>query len=96
MIVAGDLNSELDVPERAARDKEIVEALMEARDEYILAQFILCHKVWDWDGKTWSMVCLGQEVRSHIECLLGTDLRLFRNVSVRDPQHNLDHYMILW
>ena len=27
--------------------------------------------------------------------LLGTDRSLFRNVSVRDPRHNTDHYMVV-
>ena len=27
--------------------------------------------------------------------ILGTDRRLFGNVSVRDPRHNSDHYLVL-
>ena len=27
--------------------------------------------------------------------ILGTDLSLFGNVSVRDPRHNSDHYMVM-
>ena len=34
-------------------------------------------------------------VRSRTYYILGTDRRLFRNVSVRDPRHNTDHYMVL-
>ena len=37
----------------------------------------------------------GQEVRSRTDYILGTDRRLFRNVTVRDPRHNSDHYMVL-
>ena len=41
------------------------------------------------------MVREGREVRSRTDYILGTDLRLFWNVSVRDPRHNSDHYMVL-
>ena len=36
-----------------------------------------------------------REVRSRTDYILGTDRCLFGNVSVRDPRHNLDHYMVL-
>ena len=34
-------------------------------------------------------------MRSWTDYILGTDLRLFGNVSVRDPMHNSDHYLVL-
>ena len=34
-------------------------------------------------------------VRSRTDYILGTDRRLFWNVSVWDPRHNTDHYMVL-
>ena len=37
----------------------------------------------------------GQVVRSRADYILGTDSRLFKNVAVRDPRHNSDHYMVL-
>ena len=37
----------------------------------------------------------GRVVRSWTDYLLGTDRSLFRNVSVRDPRHNTDHYMVV-
>ena len=40
------------------------------------------------------MVRLGREVRYRMDYILGTDRRLFRNVSVRDPSQNSDYYMI--
>ena len=36
-----------------------------------------------------------REVRSWMYYILGTDRRLFRNVSVWDPRYNSDHYMVL-
>ena len=41
------------------------------------------------------MLQKGKEVRSRTYYILGTDRRLFGNVSVRDPRHNSDHYMVL-
>ena len=43
----------------------------------------------------WDMRQKGQVVRSRTEYILGTDRRLFKNVSVRDPRHNTDQYMVL-
>ena len=41
------------------------------------------------------MVREGGVVRSRTDYILGTCRRLFWNVSVWDPRHNTDHYMIL-
>ena len=41
------------------------------------------------------MILEGREVRSRIYYILGVDHRLFWNVSVRDPRHNSDHYVVL-
>ena len=34
-------------------------------------------------------------MRSRTDYILGTDFRLFGNVSVQDPRHNSDHYLVL-
>ena len=34
-------------------------------------------------------------IRSQTDYLLGTDRSLFRKVTVRDPRHNSDHYMVV-
>ena len=41
------------------------------------------------------MIWEGMEVQSRTDYILGTDCRLFVNVSVRNPRHNSDHYMVL-
>ena len=41
------------------------------------------------------MLQKGREVRSRTDYILGTDRRLFGNVSVRDPRHNSNHYTVL-
>ena len=37
----------------------------------------------------------GKAVRSTTDYILGTDRSLFKNVTVRDPCHNSDHYMVM-
>ena len=41
------------------------------------------------------MIREGREVQSRTDYILETDRRLFGNVSIRDPRHNSDHYMVL-
>ena len=41
------------------------------------------------------MIRVGREVRYRTDYILGTDFHLFWNVSVQDPRHNSDHYMVL-
>ena len=41
------------------------------------------------------MIREGREVSSRTDYIMGTDQRIFGNVSVREPRHNSDHYMVL-
>ena len=41
------------------------------------------------------MVQAGREVRSQTDYILGTDRNIFLNVSIWDPMHNSDHYLVL-
>ena len=41
------------------------------------------------------MVCEGKVVRSWTDYILGTDQSLFLDVSVRDPRHSTDHFMVV-
>ena len=59
------------------------------------AHFLPRKRNWGRERRTWSMVREGKVVRSWTEYLLGTDRSLFRNVSVRDPRHNTDHFMVV-
>ena len=63
--------------------------------EEIFPHFLPQRFPWCQDRRTWSMVQLGMEVRSRTDYILGTDYCLFRNVAIRDPQHNSDHYLVL-
>ena len=95
LIVAGDLNTTLSDPENDGRGTEIAAALTEAGLEYMAAHFLPRQRRWGRERRTWSMVQEGKVVRSRTDYILGTDRRLFWNVSVRDPSHNNDHYMLL-
>ena len=41
------------------------------------------------------MIREGRFVQSQTDVILGTDHLIFGNVSVWDPRHNSDHYMVL-
>ena len=41
------------------------------------------------------MVREGKVVRSRTDYLLGTDRSLFKNLSIRDPRHNTDQFMVV-
>ena len=41
------------------------------------------------------MVRGGTAIWSRTDYILGTDHSLFRNVAVRDPRYNSDHYMVV-
>ena len=95
LIVEGDLKTDLGDAESNRRGSEIVAAMAEARVEDIRAHFLPRKQNWGRERRTWSMVREGKVVRSRTDYLLGTDRSLFRNVSVRDPRHNTDHFMVV-
>ena len=41
------------------------------------------------------MVRVGREVRSRTDYILGKYRCIFKNLAVRDPRHNSDHYLVL-
>ena len=93
--MAGDLNTDLRDTENDRRGSEIAAAMTEAGVEDMTAHFLPIKRNWGRERRTWSMVREGKVVRSWTDDLLGTDRRLFRNVSVRDPRHNTDHFMVV-
>ena len=94
LIVTGDLNTDLGDMECDGRGAEIVAAIMEAGLEDMAAQFLPRKRKWGREQRTWAMVRGGKAVRSRTDYILGTDRSLFRNVAVRYPRHNSDHYMV--
>ena len=74
---------------------DIAAAMTEAGVEEITAHFLPRKCRWGRERRAWIMVREGKVVRSRTDYLLGTDRSLFRNVSVRYPRHNNDHFMVV-
>ena len=93
LLVVGYLN--LKLPEGDWMWKEIAEALTTEGLEDMLSHFRPHRHSWCQDRRKWSMVRAGREVRFLTDYTQGTDGRIFWNVSVQDPRHNSDHYLVL-
>ena len=91
LMVAGDMNANLAEPEGNRRGEDIAEAFATEGLEGMSAHFLPRRRPWCRDMRTWSMIREGREVRSRTDYILGTDRRIFGNVSVRDPRHNSYH-----
>ena len=89
------LNTDLEDSESDRRGSEIGAAMMEAGVEDMTAHFLPRKYRWVREIRKWSMVQEGKVVRSRTDYLLGTDRSLFRKVSVQDPRHNTNHFMVV-
>ena len=95
MLVEGDFNVSLLVLKGDQRGEDIAADMLTEVLEDMSAHFLpRCHS-WCRYRKKWSMFREGREVRSRTDYILGMDRCLFGNVSVRDPRHNSDHYMVM-
>ena len=95
LLVAGDLNMTLAETENNQRGTDIAAALTVEGLENMSAHFLPRRRKWGRERRTWSMVREGKAVRSWTDYILGTDRRLLWNVSVREPRHSTDQYMVL-
>ena len=95
LMVAGDFNVDIMSPERNKMAENIATDLATAGVEDMAQHFMPQRRQWSRDRRTWDMQRKGQVVRSRTDYILGTDRRLLKNVAVRDPRHNTDHYMVL-
>ena len=93
LMVAGDLNVDILAPE-GRRAENIAMDLATAGVEDMAQHFMPRRRRWNRDRWTWDMRRKGQVVRSWTDYILGTDRRLFKNVAVRNPRNNTDHYMV--
>ena len=59
------------------------------------AHFLPRKRRWGQERRTRSMVKEGKVFRSRADYYLGTNQSFFRNVSIRDPQHNTDRFMVV-
>ena len=95
LLVAGDLNINPAAPEGDRREEDIATTIATEGLEDMDPHFLPRQRRWCRDRRTWGMLRKGREVRSWTDYILGTDLRLFGNVSVREPRNNSEHYMVL-
>ena len=95
LLVSGDLNTNLAALEGDRREEEIATTIPTEGLEDMAQHFLPRERRWCRDRRTWGMLRKGREVWSWTDYIMGTDRRLFRNVSVWDPWHNSDHYMVL-
>ena len=95
LLVTGDFNVDLATPEGDRKAEDITTTLATEGLEDMARHFLPRESRWCRDRRTWGILRKGREVRSRTDYILGTDIRLFRNVAGRDPQHNSDHYMVL-
>ena len=95
LLMGGAFNVNLATPEGYRRAEDIAKTLATKGLEDMARHFLPRESRWCRDQRTWGMLQKGREVRSRTDYILGTDRRLFRNVAVRDPRHNSDHYNVL-
>ena len=95
LLVEGDFNTDLGNTASDGRVMDIAEALTEAGVEDMTVHFLLSKRPRGRERRTWIMVREGRVIRSRTDYLIGTDRSLLRNVAVRDPRHNSDHYMVV-
>ena len=93
--MAEDLNTDLGDTENDRRGWDIAAAMTEAGVKDMTAHFLPRKRKWGREHRTWSMVREGKVVRSRTDYLLGTDRSLFRNMSVRYPRYNTNHFMVV-
>ena len=95
ILVASNFNIDLESPDGNKCNKAIVEAIAIDGIEDMAEHYLPCNL--PWKSYRWTCIIIhhGQEVRSQMDYILGTDRHLFLNVSVRDPRHNTEHYMVL-
>ena len=95
LLVAGDLNANLAATEGDRRAEDTTATLATKGLEDMAQPFLPRESRRCRDWRTWGILWNGREVWSRTDYILSTDSRLFRNVAVRDPWHNSDHYMVL-
>ena len=95
LMVAGDFNADIAAPEGNRRAENITTDIATAGLEDMAQHFMPRGRRWCRDRRMWDIRRKGQVVRSWTDYILGTDSRMFKNVAVRDPRNNSDHYMVL-
>ena len=95
LLVVGNFNTYLEFLDRHDRDEVIVSEMAMEGLEDMKEHFLPRKLLWNRDVHMCSMLRRGKEVRYRTSYILGTDRHLLQNVSVLDPRHNTDHYLLL-
>ena len=95
LLATGNINVNLEAPEVQEREKEIMETLSAVGLNEISGNFLPQCTSWFRDGRKWSMISRGQELRSRTNYIMGNCFHLLQNVAVQDTRHNIDHYLVL-
>jgi hypothetical protein len=92
IILLGDINVDLRTQTPDNRDTEIMALLATLGLEDMAAHFIQRKKFRH--GNTWQMERDGTTLQSQCDYILGTDRRIFKYISIKDPFYNSDHFMV--
>ena len=82
LFVPEDFNVNLSEPEGNRRGEDIAAAMAMEGLKDMLAHFLQRRHSWCRDGRTWITIRDGREVSSCTDYILGTDLRLFGDISI--------------
>ena len=77
LIVAGDLNVDIERTVGRGQDEDIATAVATAGLEDILAHFLLQRRAWNRDRRMWAVMKQGREVRSRTDYILRSDHWIF-------------------
>jgi endonuclease/exonuclease/phosphatase family metal-dependent hydrolase len=92
IILLGDLNADINNPhDNATTDVEAMVSMYGLEDmvRHFKQRYIYRK------GNTWRMRRRERMVESHIDYILCSDRRVFKNVAIRDPRHYFsDHFVI--
>ena len=95
LLVCGYFKADLVVPYGQERNKTITAVLETEGLEDMVEHFRPRYFHWKRDGRVWSILRCVQEVGYRMDYILGTYRCLLQNISVLDPRHNSDHYLVL-
>ena len=90
-----DINTKIADQEGSRQGELIGVVISDAVLENMSRHFLLHKTPLAWGGWMWIILRQGSVVQSHTEFILSTYHRMLRNVSVQDPRHNTDYYMVL-
>ena len=95
LIVAGKFNLDLEKTGGQGWGEEITEAVETAVQEDLAGNFLPRQRAWCNYRRTWAMVRQGKGVWYQTYYIMGSELRIFHNVVVRDPRHNSYNPMVI-